>query len=151
MFRPSRLRSEWHRNLSHKIVYGTCGLYKLPVFCMINTLTAPTRLLLLLLLLLVLGSFSLLMHGRQTNRTICTSTCACCHYLAVYIQIIFQFAFSEVHIKILQVHWIQNINALKFSVLIQPLNFKDGSFNYVSVIQIVLRSPELAREKNGQT
>jgi hypothetical protein len=29
----------------------------------------------------------------------------------------------------------------------QALNFKDGSFNCASVIQTVLRSPELAREK----
>jgi hypothetical protein len=88
------------------------------------------------------------MHGWQTNRTICTSICACCHYLVVYIQIIFQFAFSEVHIKIFQAHWIRNINnTLKFSAWIQALNFKDESFNYVSVIQTVLRSPELAREK----
>jgi hypothetical protein len=43
--------------------------------CMINTLTTLT----FLLLFLVLGSFCLSMHGRQTNRTICTSICARCH------------------------------------------------------------------------
>jgi hypothetical protein len=117
---------------------------------MIATLTVPTILLLLLLFLLLLLWFwalSLLMHGRQTNRTICTSICACCHHLEVYIQIIFKFAFSEVLRKVLRVHWMRNINELKFSVLIQALDFEDGSFNYVSVIQTVLRSPELARKK----
>jgi hypothetical protein len=40
-----------------------------------------------------------------------------------------------------------NNNTLKFSALIQTLNFKDGSPYYVSVIQTVIRSPELVRKK----
>jgi hypothetical protein len=87
------------------------------------------------------------MHGRQANRTICTSICACCHHLAVYIQTVFQFAFSEVLRKVLRVHWMRNIDTLKFSVLIQALDFEYRSFNYVSVIQTVLRRPELDRKK----
>jgi hypothetical protein len=41
----------------------------------------------------------------------------------------------------------RNIDTLKFSVLKQALNFEDGSFVYFSVIQTVLRSLEMDREK----
>jgi hypothetical protein len=127
------------------MAHVNCTCYQ--SICMTNILTTLT-LTITLLLLLVLGSFPLFMHGQQTNRT---------QFVRPYVpvDIIWRFTFKwyfnlpsqQCSVKYFRCTGYIILRYLTFSALIQALNFKDVSFNYVIIYHTVLRGPELARKK----